>query len=76
MFKCCCLRGRAIKNAGRIAEIEVYGNPIYLRFSEIEIEDADAIVRIGTTHSHTREPLRVAHLIATGIVCRESKRQA
>jgi endonuclease V-like protein UPF0215 family len=53
MFKCCCLRERAIKNAGSIAEIDVHGNPRYLRFSEIEIEDADTIVRIGATHSHT-----------------------
>ena len=66
--------GACHQEPGRIAEIEVHGNPIYLRFSEIEIEDADAIVQIGATHSHTHEPLRVAHLIATGIVCRESKR--
>jgi len=69
-------RWHAIKNAGRIAEVDVHGNPLYLQCSGIGVEDAAAIVWMSTTHSHIPEPLRVAHLIATGIVCGESRGQA
>ena len=70
------LRWRAIENAGRITEIDVHGNLIYIQCCGIEVTDAASIVRMSTTHSHIPEPLRVAHLIATGIVCRESRGQA
>lgn len=69
-------RWHAIRNAGRVSEIDVHGNPIYIQCCGIEIGDATAIVQMSTTHSHIPEPLRVAHLIATGIVCRESRGQA
>ena len=69
-------RWRAIENAGRITEIDVHGNPIYMQCSGIGVEDAAAIVRMSTTHSYIPEPLRVAHLIATGIVRGESRGQA
>lgn len=69
-------RWHAIENAGTITEIDVHGNPLYVQCSGIEVTDAAAIVRISTTHSHIPEPLRVAHLIATGVVCGESRGQA
>jgi len=40
------------------------------------ISSAQKIVQLATTHSHIPEPLRAAHLIATGIVCGESRGQA
>ena len=69
-------RWHAIQNAGKIHEIDVHGNLLYIQCAGIEITDAAKILRLGTTHSHIPEPLRVAHLIATGIVCGESRGRA
>ncbi|KAF5413151.1 MAG: hypothetical protein C5S47_00040 [Candidatus Methanogasteraceae archaeon] len=70
------LRWQSIQNAGAITEIDVHGNLLYIQCAGIEIADATRIMRLGTTHSHIPEPLRVAHLIATGIVCGESRGRA
>jgi endonuclease V-like protein UPF0215 family len=51
-------------------------NPVYLQHCGIELEDAREIVRMSSTHSNIPEPLRAAHLIATGIVCGESTGKA
>ena len=69
-------RWQSIQNAGKIYEIDVHGNLLYIQCAGIEITDARKIVQLATTHSHIPEPLRVAHLIATGIVCGESRGQA
>jgi endonuclease V-like protein UPF0215 family len=69
-------RWQSLLNAGRIHEIGVHGNLLYIQCAGIEIEDASKIVQLATTHSHIPEPLRIAHLIATGIVCGESRGQA
>ena len=69
-------RWQSILNAGRIHEIDVHGNPLYIQCAGIEIADATKIVQLATTHSHIPEPLRAAHLIATGIVCGESRGRA
>ncbi len=69
-------RWQAILNAGRIHEVEVHDSSIFIQCVGIEVADAKRIVRLGATHSHIPEPLRVAHLIATGIVCGESRGQA
>ena len=69
-------RWQSILNAGAIAEIDVHGNLLYIQCAGIEITDARKIVQLATTHSHIPEPLRAAHLIATGIVCGESRGRA
>ncbi len=69
-------RWHAIQNAGRIHEIDVHDNLLYIQCAGIETTDARKIVQLATTHSHIPEPLRAAHLIATGIVCGESRGQA
>ena len=69
-------RWQSILNAGRIHEIDVHGNLLYIQCAGIEITDARKIVQLATTHSHIPEPLRIAHLIATGIVCGESRGRA
>jgi len=70
------LRWQSILNAGAIAEIKVHEGSLYIQCAGIEITDAMKIVQLATTHSHIPEPLRAAHLIATGIVCGESRGQA
>ncbi|PXF59983.1 MAG: hypothetical protein C4B59_10165 [Candidatus Methanogaster sp.] len=69
-------RWQSILNAGAIAEINVHEGSLYIQCAGIEITDARKIVQLATTHSHIPEPLRAAHLIATGIVCGESRGQA
>jgi uncharacterized protein len=59
---------------------EVYSvdrpEPVYIQIHGIEREDAEDIVRLSTTRSSIPEPLRVAHIIAAGIVTGESKGSA
>jgi len=69
-------RWQSLLNAGAIAEIEVHEGSLYIQCAGIEITDARKIVQLATTHSHIPEPLRIAHLIATGIVCGESRGRA
>jgi len=40
------------------------------------MEDAEEIIRLSTTRSAIPEPVRVAHLIAAGVVTGESKGNA
>ena len=71
-------RWDVIKRAGEIHKVTTRegGNPVYLQRCGIELEDAREIVRMSSTHSNIPEPLRAAHLIATGIVCGESTGKA
>ncbi|MEA3281109.1 MAG: DUF99 family protein [Euryarchaeota archaeon] len=69
-------RWQSIRNAGAISEINVHEGSLYIQCAGIEVTDARKIVQLATTHSHIPEPLRAAHLIATGIVCGESRGQA
>ena len=48
------------------------GEPIYIQIRGLSEEDAIKIVRATAIHSRVPEPVRVAHLIATGIVLGES----
>ncbi len=71
-------RWEVIKRAGEIHKVVTRegGNPVYLQYYGIDLEDAREIVRMSSTHSNIPEPLRAAHLIATGIVCGESTGKA
>ncbi len=50
--------------------------PVYIQIHGIEREDAEDIVRLSTTRSSIPEPLRVAHIIAAGIITGESRGRA
>ena len=64
-----------IKN-GRIYEVKTSHNPIYVKCSGIDIEEAKEIIKISTIRGVIPEPIRVAHLIASGIVRGESHGKA
>ena len=66
-----------ILRAGRIVRVVTRDpeRPIYIQFAGLREEDAVWIVKLSSTRSNIPEPVRVAHLIATGIVCGESKRR-
>lgn len=65
-----------ILKAGKAVEVLVQrGEPVYIQYKGIDEETAASIVRSSATHSRIPEPVRVAHLIATGIVLGESSRR-
>jgi len=70
-------RWRCIEKAGEpVAVATKPGRRIYMQYSGLRQEDAAAIVRLSATHSLLPEPIRVAHLVAQGIVLGESKGKA
>lgn len=68
-------RWNDIKDAGEVYQIE-NKEDIYIQISGIELNDAEEIIKLSTTRSAIPEPVRVAHLIAAGVVTGESKGNA
>lgn len=69
-------RYRAMLKAGRAVEVPAArGGPVYVQYRGIDEASAVEIVRSSSTHSRIPEPVRIAHLIATGIVLGESRRR-
>ncbi|MBU4077891.1 MAG: DUF99 family protein, partial [Euryarchaeota archaeon] len=50
--------------------------PVFIQLCGIDKENAIQIVRMTSTHGNIPEPLRLAHLIATGVVLGESTGKA
>ena len=61
-----------IENAGKVMQI----NDIFVQLSGIDIQKARKILKIACTRNLLPEPLRLAHIIAAGIVMGESKGRA
>lgn len=68
-------RWEIIQRAGRIYKVDGE-NPVFIQLCGIEKERAIQIVRMTSTHGNIPEPLRLAHLIATGVVLGESTGKA
>ncbi len=68
-------RWEIIQRAGKIYKI-AQKNPVFIQFTGIDRESAVEIVRLTSTHSNIPEPLRAAHLLATGVVLGESSGKA
>jgi len=65
-----------IKRAGQIYEGKVQEkSDIFFQFKGIEEDDARELIRISSMHSNIPEPLRVSHIIATGVVKGESTKK-
>ena len=62
-------RWRLVSGAGEILEVSTRSkrDKVYMQFAGILAEDAEKIVRLTSTRSNLPEPLRVAHLIASGV---------
>ena len=60
-------RWRMILAAGEIHEVINKGAKIYMGLAGIILSDAQKIIKLTSTRSCLPEPLRVAHLIASGI---------
>lgn len=64
-----------VLEAGEVHKVDGK-EPIYMQISGLEKEDALEIVKISTTRSAIPEPLRVAHIIAAGVMTGESRGSA
>lgn len=67
-----------IKKAGKIEKLFTgrNGTPIYVQKAGIGAKSAEKIIRLTSIRSSIPEPLRVAHMIATGIIFGESRGKA
>jgi endonuclease V-like protein UPF0215 family len=68
-------RWEIIQRAGKIYRIDG-ANPVFIQLCGIDKESAIHIVRMTSTHGNIPEPLRLSHLIATGVVLGESTGKA
>jgi endonuclease V-like protein UPF0215 family len=62
----------AILNQGKMHMITTSYNPIFIKISGLSLEEAKEIINISTIRGVIPEPIRVAHLIASGITRGES----
>ncbi|HNW38551.1 MAG TPA: DUF99 family protein [Methanosarcina vacuolata] len=69
-------RWTIIKRAGKIERIPGEKSSIYIQRAGIGMETVKKIIRLTSIRSNIPEPLRVAHLIATGIILGESRGKA
>lgn len=69
------LRWDIIRRAGKIYRID-REKPVFTQLCGLDKESAVRIIKLTSTHANIPEPLRVAHLIATGVVLGESKGKA
>jgi len=57
---------------GELHEIRTKHNPIYIKYIGLAIEEAKEIIKLSTIRGVIPEPIRIAHLIASGITRGES----
>lgn len=71
-------RWKIIERAGKIEKISSRKgkNSVYIQKAGISLKSVEKIIRLSSTRSNIPEPLRVAHLVATGIVLGESRGKA
>jgi len=60
-------RWQIILAAGEIYEVKNKGSKLYMELAGLSLADAQTILELTSTRSSFPEPLRVAHLIASGI---------
>ncbi len=65
-------RWKAVANAGRFFAADIKGKGIYFQKAGLTEEEAKKIIALSASRGLKPEPLRVAHMIASGIVKGES----
>ncbi|MBS3090417.1 DUF99 family protein [Candidatus Pacearchaeota archaeon] len=65
-----------IAKAAKIHKINIQGRNLFIQIAGVSLTAAAKIVRISATHSLIPEPLRIAHIIASGIKNGESHGRA
>ncbi len=61
-----------IINNGTLHEIQTKHNPIYIKCTGISLDEAKDIINLSTIRGVIPEPVRIAHIIASGILRGES----
>lgn len=69
-------RRLSIIRRGQLTELETGHKPIFIKYAGIETEELREIIELSTVRGALPEALRVAHLIAAGIVSGESRGRA
>jgi len=69
-------RWACVESAGKVHQVKVKERNLYIQIAGIGLEDARKITRKTCTRGNIPEPLRVAHLIARGVVLGESRGRA
>ena len=67
---------KLLEKAGEIFPVKIKNKKIFIQISGLSLEKAKEIVKLTATRSLLPEPIRVAHLIASGIVLGESRGRA
>jgi endonuclease V-like protein UPF0215 family len=67
---------RVIKKAGKIFRVKLGKKSVFMQTAGISPKKASEIVRISALHSLIPEPIRIAHIIASGIKNGESHGRA
>ena len=67
---------KLMKKAGNINEVNIKDSPLFFQFAGLKFDKVVAILKISCTRSLIPEPIRIAHLIASGVVTGESKGRA
>ena len=67
---------KIIRKAGKIFKLKINRKNLYIQLAGISEKKAEKILKLTSLHSLIPEPLRVAHLIASGIYFGESKGRA
>lgn len=62
--------------AGDIHKIATKHKPIYIRVEGTSVEDAKRLLQLFTVRGRLPEPIRISHMIASGVVSGESKGRA
>ena len=72
-FKDSNRRLKVIEKAGRIFSRSIKNKKIYFQVYGIDKSLAEKVINISSTHSLVPEPIRVAHMIGSGIVLGETR---
>lgn len=68
---------KLIEDAGQIYEVDVHkGGKVFVQLAGIVPDEARKIIKISCTNGFIPEPVRVSHIIASGVVEGESRGRA
>jgi endonuclease V-like protein UPF0215 family len=68
-------RWECIQKAGPVYCVPVHQGELFYQIAGLNQEDAEKILELTCMHSQLPEPVRVAHIIATGVIRGEASRK-